>query len=158
MRFAALLLLPFPAFTQTPAVAPSADEVGQFFSVGAGIQGLGPVQPFGYYSLSQRIAKGTFATEITEFARLKGGAVATCARAGISKVLWTISVVALGIVGDAGACEGATGSASGAMAERAFATVRLGKTRWAVVGSAENLKIAGTGNQAVITIGFGFGL
>ena len=145
--------------TATVAVsAPAPQEPGQFFTIGAGIQGLGPVQPFGYYSISQHITTGTYATEINEYARLKGGGVATCARAGISKVLWTVSVVALGIVGDAGACEAATGSAGGAVAERGFATVRFGKTRWAFVATAENLKIAGTGQQAVITIGFGFGI
>lgn len=150
---AAWLALPLAA--QTPAPT---EEPGQFFTIGAGIQGLGPVQPFGYYSVSQHIATGTYATEINEYARLKGGAVATCARAGISKVLWTVSVVALGVVGDAGACEAATGSASGAIAQRGFAAVKFGKTRWAFVASAENLKIAGTGSQTVVTIGFGFGI
>ena len=52
-------------------------------------------------------AAGTYATEITELVRMKGGAVGTSARAGVSKVLWSFGSVSLGIVGDAGAAEGA---------------------------------------------------
>lgn len=147
------IFLALPLLAQTPIEEPS-----QFFSVGTGVQGLGPVQPFGYYSVSQHVTTGTYATEINEYARVKGGAVASCARAGISKVLWTISPFALGVVGDAGACEAATGSASGALAERGFVTFKFGKSRWSLVASAENLKIAGTGQQTVVTFGFGFGL
>lgn len=142
----------------SPILLGQSVEPSQFVTVGSGVSGLGPFQVFGYYSLSQRIATGTYATQVNEFARMKGGKVATCARAGISKVLWTVSAFSLGIVGDAGACETPTGSASGAIAQRTFITARIGKTKFSFVGTAENLKIAGTGQQSIISIGIGYGV
>lgn len=166
-----LLLASVSAFGQTAPVpipipipiATSPAEPSQFFSTGGGIAGLGPSQVFGYYSMSQCLSldKGkcaAYSTEITEFQRLKGGKVGTCARVGISKSLWAFGPVLIGIVGDAGACEGQTGSASGAMSARTFLAVRVGRTPIYFIGTAQDLKTAGVGSQTTITLGIGYGL
>ena len=132
-------------------------EPSGLYSVGAGVSGLGPAQPFGYYSLSQRIAAGTYTTEVNEFARLKGGKVATCARAGASKAMWSFGVFTLGLVGDAGACEAATGSASGAFSARGFVTAKIGKTNIYFIGTGDTLTIAGSGKQTIVSFGIGYG-
>lgn len=154
MKFAASI---WTVLTAIPLMAQSVtapQEPTQYFSLGGGVVGLGPSQPFGYFSASQRIATGTYATQISEFYRMKGGNVGQSVRAGISKVLWSISNVTIGIVGDAGAAEGATGSASGSFSGRGYLDVRFGKSPFGIVGTAQTLQIAGTGQQMTVTLGF----
>ncbi len=169
--------LPAPSVVAAPApvvveplptaIAPSAanqaptnlcpGEPGQYFSAGAGISGLGPAKTFGYYSMSQHIACGTYTTEITEFVRMPGGTVGTSARAGVSKVLWTVSNLTIGIVGDVGAAEGPTGSANGSLSGRGYALLNLFKSPWSILFTAETLKIAGAqGQQTILSMGFGY--
>lgn len=150
-----LFLLALPLFAQT---SPQIVEPAQFFSSGAGISGFGPSQVFGYYSISQHISPGTYTTEINEFARLKGGSVGTCARAGISKVMWYLGSTSIGVVGDAGACEAAVGSLGGAFSARGFITTRLGKSNWFLVGTAETLRTAGAPTQPTVTLGIGYSI
>lgn len=145
-----------PALTVAPAVAPAVAP-SQFFSLGGGVNSSSPVQPFGYYSLSQRVGLGLYTTQLYEYARGPGGAVVSCARAGLSKVVQHVGPVAIGIVGDAGACESSVGSAGAAIAERGFLDVPLGKSAFHFIVSGELLKIAGSGQQGVVTLGFGFG-
>lgn len=151
-----LLLLALPLCAQTPVTPPV--EPSQLFSLGAGGKGFGPTQIFGYYSISQHIATGTYTTEINEFVRLKGGSVGTCARAGISKVMWQFGSVSIGGVGDAGACESAVGSAGGAVSARGFLSYLIPKTHFHVIGTAETLKTAGGSTQPTVTIGIGYGV
>ena len=147
-----LFLLALPLFAQTPV------EPSQLFSVGSGVSGLGPSQLFGYYSISQHIAQGTYTTEINEFARLKGGTVGTCARAGVSKVMWQFGSTIIGVVGDAGACETAVGSAGGAVSARCFLSYKFPKNSWHFIVTAETLKTAGGTNQPTVTMGIGYGV
>lgn len=146
---------------QTPPTPPPAStcapEPEQLYSVGAGMAGLGPVQPFGYYSVSQRMTCGTYATQINEFARLKGGKVGTCALAGVSKVLWRFGPFAIGLVGDAGVCQTIQDSAGGALGQRSFISAKLGKTNFHLVGTAEGLKVAGSNSTTNITFGVMYG-
>jgi hypothetical protein len=153
MKIAALFLLALPIWSQAVSTPPA--EPSQIFSMGGGVSGLGPVQPFGYYSMSQHVAAGTYTTEITELVRMKGGMVGTSARAGLSKVLWSFGAVALGIVGDAGAAEGPTGSASGAVSGRGFLSWVPWK-HFGFIGSAQVLNVAGTGQRVTITGGIQF--
>lgn len=131
-------------------------EPAQVVSAGAGVQGLGPSQVFGYVSVSQRIATLTYTTQINEVTRMRGGLVGTSVRYGISKILWTIGPLWLGIVGDAGVAEGATGSASGAISARAFANFHFGQFPLGFIATAQTMKIAGTGEQAKITLGVSY--
>lgn len=131
-------------------------EPEQFVSIGAGVEGLGPSQVFGYSSVSQRIGGLTYTTQIYEATRMKGGLVGTSARAGLSKILWTLGPLWVGIVGDVGLAEGATGGASGAFSGRAFANFHFGTYPLGFVFTAQTMKIAGTGQSGKFTIGVSY--
>lgn len=139
----------------TPIVA---QEPSQFVSLGVGVQGLIPSQVFGYFSVAQRIAEGTFTTQTSEFVRMPGGTVGTSVRAGISRTLWQIGPCTLGVVGEAGAAEGSSGSASGAFSGRGFIAVRVRKSPFHFLATGQTLKIAGVGEQATVTLGIGLGV
>jgi hypothetical protein len=106
--------------------------------------------------MSQHIACGTYTTEITELVRMPGGTVGTSARAGVSKILWTVGTLDIGLVGDAGVAQGATGSASGAVSGRGFANLRFGKSPFGLVATGQLLNVAGSGQQGTFTIGVRF--
>jgi hypothetical protein len=144
-----------PAAPPTP-VAPAPSEPAAFYTIGGGVNSGAPVQPFGYYSLSQRLSTGLYTTEVYEFAHV-AGAVASCSRAGLSKVLHTAGFLTIGVVGDAGACETSVGSAGAAIAERGFLDFHVGRSAFHIITSGELLKIAGTGQQAIVTVGIGYG-
>lgn len=153
-----VVCLPTPppaAPAATPAAAP-ASEPTSFYTVGGGINSGVPRQPFGYYSLSQRVGTGLYTTEVYEFAHI-AGATASCSRAGLSKVLHRTGFLTLGVVGDVGACETSVGSAGAAVAERPFVDFHVGKSAFHIIASAELLKIAGTGQQAIVTVAIGYG-
>lgn len=142
-------------FAQDPTPT---NEPSQVLSTGAGVQGLGPSQIFGYVSMSQRIASQTYTTQIYEATRLAGGKVGTSARAGVSKILWVIGPLWIGLVGDVGVAEGQTGSASGAFSGRAFANFHFGKFPVGAIITAQTMHVAGNPDQnaAKVTIGVSY--
>lgn len=153
------MILRLALFLATLPILAQSDGPSQLFTVGVGVQGLGPAQVSGDYSISQRIAPDTYTTQITEFVRMKGGTVGTSARAGFCKSQFHWGAVTLGLCGDAGAAEGSTGSASGALSGRGFLHWRFGHSAFGLISTAETLKVAGTdGQQGKITLGISFGL
>jgi len=153
-RILAWFLLAIPAFAQTPAPP----EPAQFFSLGAGVRGLGPSQVFGYYSIAQHIGTDTYTTQTTELTRMKGGTVGTSVRAGISKTLWKIGPASIGLIGEAGVAEGTTGSATGAVSGKGFLAVRISTSPFHFLVTAQTLQVAGVGQQGTITLGIGYAL
>lgn len=131
-------------------------EPAQVVTSGFGVEGLGPAQVFGYASVSQRIGSLTYTTQIYEATRMKGGLVGTSVRAGFSKILWTFGPLWIGLVGDAGVAEGATGSASGALSGRAFANFHFGQFPMGLIVSGQTMKVAGTGEQGKFSIGLSY--
>lgn len=155
-HFACLLILALSAFAQTPPPTPPPDEPAQVVSTGAGIQGGSPVQVFGYVSVSQHVGTMTYTTQIYEAYRMPGGLVGTSARAGISKILWKVGPLWIGLVGDVGVAQGTTGSASGAFSGRAFGNFHFSQFPLGVIVTAQTMKIAGTGEVAKFTIGMSY--
>jgi hypothetical protein len=148
--FFGLLLLASFACAQSPAVEPST-----IISSGAGVEGLGPSQVFGYASVSQHVAAKTYTTQIYEVVRMPGGTVGTSARAGLTTVLYELGRVWIGLVGDVGVAEGTTGSASGAFSGSGFVHCRcFGSWPMGFVATAQTMKIAGRGDVARVRIGF----
>src|SRR5579872_1786519 len=88
-----------PAIPLPPVVS---TEPSQFYSMGGGISGTGPVQPFGYFSTSEHISAGTYVTQAYLTYRQPGGKVGTCGLGGISKSMGQIGPITLGLVGDVG--------------------------------------------------------
>lgn len=147
MKLAALILF--------GAAVLAAQEPAQVFGACGGIRGMGTSQPYGCYFQSQHIGTGTYTTEITELVRMKGGSVGTSVRAGIAKRMAEFGPLSLWIVGDAGAAEGATGSASGAFSARPFIHWKI-KGPFGLIGAAQLLQVAGTGQQGNVSLGFTF--
>ncbi len=150
-----LILFTFAALLCNKAAA-QVIEPALVVSTGFGVQGLGPVQPFGYVSLSQHIATLTYTTQIYEAVRLKGGLVGTSARAGVTKILWTLGPLWIGLVGDIGVADGTNGGASGAFSGRGFANFHFGQYPLGIIATAQTMKIAGTGEQSKFTLGISY--
>lgn len=127
----------------TPAPAAAIVEPSQVLGVGFGIQGLGPAQFQGGDFIAQHIATNTYTIEATDFARLPGGGVGTSAMAGVLNILHRFGPVYIGVVGTAGAAEGATGSASGALSGWGVLGSTFGSKPLGIALAAQTTKVAG---------------
>lgn len=155
---AAPVVQPAPAAPTPPTAQPTPQGPDQLYGIGAGITGLGPSQVSGEYFVAQRIGQDTYAATITDFQRMSGGTVGTSARGAIYRTLWRFSNLSIGASGEAGAAEGATGSASGAVAYSGYLHFRIAKTPIGIIGTARMVKIAGVdGQQGQVRLGITFG-
>jgi hypothetical protein len=151
-KLAALSILLFAASLCGQDPGPAPQEPSQIYGVGAGIQGLGPSQIQGGYFVGQHIGTGRYVIESSDFVRLKGGGVGTAAHAGIYNRLASLGPLTLGVIGDAGVAEGATGSASGSFSGWGLAGVKLWKWPLTLTGVARIMTIAGSGNVAQVRL------
>jgi len=131
-----------PGSPGLPAPAPST-EPSQVVGIGVGVQGLGPAQFQGGDFIAQHIATNTYAIEATDFVRMPGGGVGTSATAGVLNILHRIGPVYVGVVGTAGAAEGATGSASGALSGWGVLGSSFGSKSLGAAFAAQTTKVAG---------------
>ena len=127
-----------PSAPAAPLVEPS-----QVVGVGVGVQGLGPAQFQGGDFIAQHIATNTYTIEATDFVRMPGGGVGTSATAGVFNILHRFGPVYVGVVGTAGAAEGATGSASGALSGWGVLGGTFGSKPLGLAFAAQTTKVAG---------------
>lgn len=86
-----------------PAPVPS-NNLQYFVSAGGGAVVPGHGGKFFYWSVSRYLGQQTYATVATEYT-IQKGAVVTCPLAGVSKVLYTLGPVTVGLTGLGGACD-----------------------------------------------------
>jgi hypothetical protein len=152
-RIALVLFFASLAFAQAP-ITPV--EPSQIYGACAGVHGLSPAKFYGCYFTAQHIGTGAYMIEISDLVKLPDGTLGTSVRLEASKTLATFGPIFLAVAAGAGAAEGNTGSATTALGARPMVGWNLFKSPFTALFGAQLLSVAGSGQQANISLAITF--